>query len=478
MSIINTQTNLKIIDQFWQDAVLPNFCEFVRIPCKTTDFDPDWAKNKYLHTAANLVADWAKKQNIRGLKTELLEIPGRTPVLFMEIAGELPKTVLFYGHLDKMPESTGWDQGFGPWQPVVKNNRLYGRGTVDDGYATYSALTAIKALQEQNIPHPRCVLFIECCEESGSPDYNAYLKEYRDRIGTPDLIAVLDAGGVDRDHLWRIVSLRGHIIGTLNVAILEKGMHSGSASNIIPSTFRIIRHLLDRIENSATGEILLKTTNPKVPQIYIEDAKKLANILGKDVYSVFPLLKDCRPASEDLVELIIANTLRPSLSTLGADGLPLIKDAGNVLRAFTKLKLGLRLSPLSSLPGNPSTEEIAKELKQTLEANPPYGAHVTFEFARDIAKPWCEKNLEHSHLSKTLDEAAKKYYGQECLNKGDPCSIGSVAMFAEYFPNAQLFLSGVDTPDAGAHGPNEFLDLPTVKKFTACLVEVLAGYND
>ena len=116
--------------------------------------------------------------------------------------------------------------------------------------------TAIESLDAQQLPRPRCVGLIETCEESGSFDLPAYLEVLQPRMGQVSLVVCLDSGAGNYDQLWLTTSLRGNITGVLKVEILSEGVHSGDASGLVPSSFRIMRQVLDRLEDSKTGRLL------------------------------------------------------------------------------------------------------------------------------------------------------------------------------------------------------------------------------
>ena len=203
-------------------------------------------------------AAWCRNQDIKGMRLDVIRLPERTPLIYIDIPGDIENTVLLYGHLDKQPEMSGWAKGFGPWKPVLKNNKLYGRGGADDGYAIFTSLLAIKILEAQNIPRARCVVIIEACEESGSYDLPFYIDHLKDKLGKPELVICLDSGCGNYDQLWSTTSLRGLVGGELKIEVLDEGIHSGDASGIVPSSFRLLRQILDRIEDPVSGQILVK----------------------------------------------------------------------------------------------------------------------------------------------------------------------------------------------------------------------------
>jgi acetylornithine deacetylase/succinyl-diaminopimelate desuccinylase-like protein len=351
---------------------------------------------------------------------------------------------------------------------VRRGDRLFGRGAGDDGYAVFSALTAIEALQAQGVPHARCVVLIEGSEESGSPDLPAYIDEYADRI-RPDLVVCLDSGCGDYDHLWASTSLRGVLSGTLTVQVLREGVHSGAASGIVPSSFRILRHLLGRLEDERTGEILLRECHVEIPPDRVAEVRAVAGVLGDEVLRRYPFMPGMRPVTSDAVEALLNNTWRPALAVIGADGIPAVADGGNVLRPQTSLKLSLRLPPTADGP------LVARRMKEVLEADPPYGATVTFSPSERPGGGWNAPAMA-GWLRESVERASTAYFGKPAMFDGLGGSIPFMAMLGERFPKSQFLVTGVMGPGSNAHGPNEFIDLPTGVKVTACVAEVLADH--
>ena len=456
------------ITRKWDDDIVPQLTDYIRIPCKSPHFDPDWAANGYLEAAVALAVKWALAQKIPGLKLEVMRLEGRTPLIFFELAGDAPGTVLMYGHLDKQPEMTGWRDGYGPWTPVLQDGKLYGRGGADDGYAIFASLAALSALKEQRVPHARIVGLIECCEESGSYDLPAYLEALKTRFGNVDLVVGLDSGCGNYDQLWMTTSLRGIAAGTLTVEVLNEGVHSGDASGVVPSSFRIARLLLDRLEDAHTGRILPGEFHCDIPAERIEQAALAGETLGDAMLTRFPFAGKTRPMSTGRAEAVLNRTWRPFLSVVGADGLPAIKDAGNVLRPKTSLKLSLRLPPL--VDGGRATED----LKRILEVDPPHGAKVTFE-ADQGASGW-HAPATAPWLKDAVHAASKQYYGKPAMMMGEGGTIPFMAVLGKSFPNAQFLITGVLGPKSNAHGPNEFLHIPYARKLTACVAQVIAGH--
>jgi acetylornithine deacetylase/succinyl-diaminopimelate desuccinylase-like protein len=455
------------VTQLWDRSIVSELMEYIRIPNKSPAFDPEWHSHGYMEQAMMRYAQWARHQPLKGMKLEVVRLQGRTPLLLIDIPGSSPDCILLYGHLDKQPEMTGWREGLDPWTPVLQGERLYGRGASDDGYAMFAGLTAIASLQAQAVPHARCVMLIEACEESGSFDLPPYIERLGSRIGTPTLVIALDSGCDNYEQLWCTTSLRGLVGGTLKIEVLTEGIHSG-ASGIVPCSFRVLRTLLSRLEDEATGRILAREFHVTIPEGRVKQASATAAALGDSVYSEFPFVTGARPVSAEPAELILNRDWRPALSVIGADGLPPIASAGNVLRPSTTVKLSLRLPPTCD-------PRAAKEkLKSMLEKDPPYGAKVSFEpdwgaagwNAPELA-PWLERSLV---------EASKTYYGKPAAYTGLGGTIPFMSMLGVRFPEAQFLITGVLGPHANAHGPNEFLDIPTAKRLTCCVAQVIADH--
>ncbi|MEO5766625.1 MAG: M20 family metallopeptidase [Casimicrobiaceae bacterium] len=467
-----THESAERIARQWDDDIVPKLIDYVRIPAKSPHFDPAWESNGHIEKVIGLAEAWVRQQPVRGLMVEIVRLPGRTPLLFFEVpatgAASGDRSVLLYGHLDKQPEMVGWREGLGPWVPVLEDGKLYGRGGADDGYAVFAALAAIGALQAAGSPHARCVGMIETCEESGSYDLPAYLEALAPRLGPVDFVIGLDSGCGDYERLWMTTSLRGLAAGTLTVDVLTEGVHSGHASGIVPSSFRIARHLLDRLEDASTGYIRPALFHAQIPDERAEQTLATAAIMGDTVTHEFPFAGDTRPMDTDRTEALLNRTWRPALSVVGADGLPAIANAGNVLRPRTALKLSLRLPP--TLDGAKAT----RDLKHLLEADPPYDASVSFE-ADQGASGWNAAPTA-PWLARALDEASQAHYGKPAAAIGEGGTIPFMAMLGQRFPAAQFLITGVLGPHSNAHGPNEFLHVPYAKKLTACVAHALAAH--
>ena len=458
------------VGRLWEDEIVPQLVEYVAIPAKSPHFDPEWETSGHIDRAVEHMATWArgKLANLPGATLEVVRLPGRTPVILIEAPGEVDDTVLLYGHLDKQPEMSGWSEGLGPWTPVIRDDRLYGRGGADDGYAIYASVAALLALQTQGVARARCVVLIEACEESGSYDLPFYVDHLADRIGSPSLVICLDSGCGNYDQLWLTTSLRGLAGGRLTVEVLSEGVHSGDASGIVPDSFRLARALVSRIEDEKTGEILLPELTAQVPADRIEQAKVAAAALGEEVWRKFPFVGETSPLVDDGVQLVLNRTWRAQLAVVGAAGLPAPEDAGNVLRPRTVLKLSVRLPP--TVDGAKAGEALARALTES----PPQGASVRFE-AEQAASGWNAPPLA-PWLATAIQTASKATFGREAALMGEGGSIPFIGMLGAKFPTAQFLITGVLGPHSNAHGPNEFLHIPTGRNVTACAALILAAH--
>ena len=460
---MNNKKTQSDVDLFWDKYIVPTLTEYIKIPNKSPSFDPKWKENGYMDEVLALSKKWIERHLPENAKLIIKESKGRTPIIFIDIPGKKEGNVLMYGHLDKQPEMEGWDEGKAPWKPVLEDNKLYGRGGADDGYALFASVCAIKTLQKEKAPLPRVLILIEFCEESGSPDLPHYIKKHSDLIGKPDLVICLDSGTEDYKRFWTTTSLRGLIGATLRVDTLKEGLHSG-ISGMIPSSFRIIRQLLSRIEDEKTGEVLLEELKTKIPPHRIKETEKLVSIVKEK--TSFPV----DPSTEDHIEGHLRATWRPALSVVGANGLPLSEDAGNVLRPYTTLKLSLRIPP------QVDHIEAQKTLQKVLTENPPYNSKITLTF-EEPASGWNAPETA-PWLLRSIEKASTSYFGHPPCSMGEGGTIPFMAMLGERFPGAQFVITGVLGPGSNAHGPNEFLHIPYAKKLTSCIISILNDFPE
>ncbi|HEY1558320.1 MAG TPA: M20 family metallopeptidase [Kofleriaceae bacterium] len=474
-----TQATAKWAEDIFAKSIVPTLIDYIKIPNKSPMFDPEWRAHGHMDRAVELLAGWAREQLPEGATLEVVRLGERSPVIFIDIpatGGRSPvddrvaagDTVMLYGHLDKQREMAGWRDGLGPWTPVLEGDKLYGRGGADDGYAIFASLTAINALHRDKLPHARCVVLIEACEESGSYDLPAYIDHLAPRIGQLSLVVCLDSGCANYDQLWSTTSLRGLVIGNLDISLLTEGVHSGDGTGVIAASERVLRILLDRLEDAHTGQIKLAELATQIPRQRIAQAENTAKVIGAEVWNKFPLQPGVSPVTQNDVELILNRTWRPGLAVTGADGWPAIGNAGNVLRPFTRVKLSIRIPP------RVDPNAAAAAVKRTLEADPPYGAKVSFS---DIGANagWDAPELA-PWLEQALDAASKQHFGKPAMSMGEGGTIPFMYMLGEKFPKAQFCITGVLGPGSNAHGPNEFLHVPTARKLSLCVADVLATH--
>lgn len=470
MTRLDARAALAHSEIVWEDSILPALERYIAIPNRSPAFDPQWREHGHMERAVSLIADWCRARPVPGLTLEVVRLPNRTPLILMEAPGDGSETVLLYGHLDKQPEMTGWSDGLGPWTPVRRGDRLYGRGGADDGYSAFAAVTALELLARAAARRARCVVLIEACEESGSGDLPAYVDHLAARIGQPSLVVALDSGCGNYDQLWGTTSLRGLLGGTLRVEILREGVHSGDASGVVPSSFRILRALLSRLEDERTGEVRVPELHASIPADRTAQAEAAAAVLGDSVSSRFPFVAGARPMGERAAERVLARTWRPTLSITGIDGVPPLGSAGNVLRPATAAKLSLRLPP--TVDG----DAAAVAVKRVLEADPPYGARVTFH-PELPGQGWNAPPFA-GWLERAMGEASHAYWGRPAVFMGEGGTIPFMGMLGAKFPAAQFLITGVLGPGANAHGPNEFLHVPTAKRLTCAVARVLEAHAE
>ncbi len=455
------QNNLNL---FWDEEIVPTLEKYIKIPNKSPAFDPNWESAGHMDKVLKLAEEWVEQHRPKNSTLHIKRLKGRTPLIILDIPGKRDGNILMYGHLDKQPEMTGWDEGYGPWTPKIEDEKLYGRGGADDGYALFASLGIVNALIDQDVVLPRIVILIEFCEESGSPDLPYYIDEYQDIIGAVDLVVCLDSGAGNYDQFWTTVSLRGMIACELRVDVLNEGVHSGSASGIVPSSFRIARQLLSRLEDESTGKIKVEALHTNNPKHRLEEIQKKIDQLQGGADS-FPWHNKMEPMSQDSMTGEIQRTWGPTLSIVGADGIPAVKDGGNVLRPYTTLKLSFRLPP--DIDCNTAMDEV----NAVLTKNPPYNSSINVDW-EEPANGWNAPKLS-SWLDTAIQDASNTFYNKPALSMGEGGTIPFMAMLGEKFPNAQFVITGVLGPESNAHGPNEFLHIPFGKKLSACIGYIL-----
>ncbi|WP_158879502.1 M20/M25/M40 family metallo-hydrolase [Amycolatopsis anabasis] len=472
MADVEQRTVRETVLTNWAGEVLPSLSGLVEIPALSPAFDADWARTGQLAAAIDHVRNWLAARPIPGAKIEVVELPGHTPVLLLDVpaseGAEDKGTVLLYGHLDKQPPVGGWSEGLGPWTPVIRGDRLYGRGSADDGYAGYAAATALEAIRAGGGKHARAVVLLETGEESGSPDLPVYLEHLAERLGEVSFVICLDSGGNDYERLWLTTSLRGLVQVHATVRVLESAQHSGLASGVVPSSFRILRQLLDRIEDSATGEIKLAELNVDVPANRLAEARATAEVSPGAIRTAFPVARGMRTVSDDDVELLLNNSWRPTLSVIGAAGFPEPANAGNVLRDATTLALSFRLPPTAD------SAAALNAVEKALTTDVPYGATVELGGVEHAggwnapdAAPW---------LANALELVSDRVFGRPWRSVGLGGSIPFMGLLAEKYPAAQFLVTGALGPDSNAHVPDEWLHLPQAQRVTEAVAHILHAH--
>tara|TARA_B110000008_G_scaffold278801_1_gene323672 strand:+ start:1590 stop:2990 length:1401 start_codon:yes stop_codon:yes gene_type:complete len=457
----------KDIEDFWDANILPTLTDYIKIPNKSPAFDPDWKQNGHMDAVLALAKKWIEKFQPDGSTVHIEEGEDKTPMIIIEIPGERDGNILMYGHLDKQPEMEGWKAGLGPWTPVYLDDKLYGRGGADDGYALFASLGSILSLKTQGVKLPRIVILIEFSEESGSPDLPYYMDHFKDTIGNVDLVICLDSGAGNYEQFWSTVSLRGMISCNLKVEVLSEGVHSGNASGMVPSSFRLIRQLISRLEDESTGEILVPELHCDIPDHRYAEADKMASALNGD-FGSFPWHDTTSPMTKNSLDGLIGRTWKPTLSVVGSDGIPSIQNGGNVLRPYTKLKLSFRLPPTVNC--NIAMNTVDKVLRK----NPPNHASVSIDWD-EPANGWNAPKLS-KWLEDAIEEASQSFYHKPAMAMGEGGTIPFMAMLGEQFPAAQFVVTGVLGPNSNAHGPNEFIHIPFAKKLSASIAFILDRY--
>jgi len=457
-------------DQLWEKSILPSLSDFIEIKALSPLFEPKWAELGELDATIDLFCRWLEEQGIEGISYETHRIGELSPVLLVTIEGSGPGEVIFYSHLDKQPSKPElWSDGLHPLKAVRRDPWLYGRGSVDDGYGGYLCAASIKLLQEQGVPHPKCTMIIETCEESGSFDLPPYLDALTEQLGDPDMVVVLDSGGPDYEHTWMTEALRGLVSGTLSVKVSNEGIHSGNSGGSIPSSFRIQRILLDRVEDSSSGKVLIPEMHTQISEEVRQKAAALADVVGDSIWEQFPTIESLRQVSQSTQEMIVAMNWEPTLSIIGADGIPPVQIAGNVLRTNTDLKLSFRIPP-----GVDSESAIASA-KEILEANPPYGAEVIF--TPDSCADGFHAPPMEGGVSEAIYQASMELTGLPPLATWTGGTIPFMAMMQGKYPEAMFLCTGTSGPGNNAHGPDEKLHIPSSKRLTVVLSATVAAVS-
>lgn len=454
------------------ENLIPNLKKFIEIPNVSRAYDENWDTNGLQQKAVKFCYDWALEQSIKGLDLKIIEREGLTPLLLGTVAPskeENKKNIFMYGHIDKQPPLTeNWSEGLHPYKPVIRDGKLYGRGAGDDGYAFFMSVLLVKAYQTLGIEHPRVVLFFETDEESGSKDLMYYVDEFKDVIGKPDIILCLDSGALSYDSINITTSLRGMCSFTFRVSVLSEGVHSGDASGVTPSVFRIARQLLERVESVKTGEVV-SDFHVNIPSDKYTQAEKVIKIVGKGKESEFPFLEGVKTTEEDAFRNYLNRTWKPQLTVIGVSGLPECKVAGNVCHPYVDFKISLRLPP--TLDG----QTAINMLKDIIVKDPPYNAKV--EILSPIFGNGWNCNTYSDKFLKNLNELSLKEFGKEAMLIGEGGSIPFVGEFQKKFNDAVFMVTGILGPKTNAHGPDEFLPIEFLKHVATVIGQLIVTEN-
>ncbi|MGN9787030.1 M20/M25/M40 family metallo-hydrolase [Nonomuraea sp. ZG12] len=460
------------ISEAWATDVLPSLSGLIGIPAVSSAYDAAWEEHGHLRAAVEHVRGWVASRGLPDARCDVLQLDGRAPLLLVDVpatpGAAATGTVLLYGHLDKQPPLGGWSEGLGPWQAVIRDDRLYGRGAADDGYSGYAATTALEAVRGAGGEHARAVLLLETGEESGSPDLPVYLEHLAGRLGEVSLVVCLDGGGGDYERLWLTSSLRGAVQATVTVRVLETGVHSGLGSGVVPSSFRVMRLLLDRVEDPETGEVKVAEMVVPIPEDRRAEAAELVALHPEVAVPRLPLPPGMRRASDDDVELVLNNTWRPTLSVTGAGGLPDPAVAGAVLRAWTSFRLSFRLPPSAD------AEAARAALEKILTTDVPYGAQV--EVGDFMVMNGWHAPAPAPWLASALRQVGDRVFGKPCQNLGIGGGIPFMEMLGRRYPRAQFVVTGALGGDSNAHVPDEWLHIPFAVQVTEAVAHLLDAH--
>ncbi len=463
-----TKTDAKL-HALWENETLEGLKKFISIKSLSPDFDKDWEEHGELLRSLKEAKAFAQSM-LPEIHIEILEAKGKTPLLFFEVAATGNSKdhgdVLFYGHMDKQPASDDWSNGRSAFNPSLEKDVLYGRGAADDGYSFYAAISIAKALEESGVNHPRLFGIFETAEESGSEDFPFWIAQLSERFTRVSLVLVLDAGCIDYKHLCITTNFRGVFGTTLKVSVLEHGVHSGTASGVVPDSFMIARSLLDRIEDSRTGKLLNNAFYAaEIPPARTRQIQEKAQVIC-GLENDFPWIDKPVMRTANTEEALLAQTWLPQLAVIGAGGLPAIGEGGNVLRSDTSLRLSIRLPPTV----DPLVAQ--KDLEKTLLANPPFGAKVellgTYSF-----KGW-DAPAEADWFSQIVKDASIEVFDAPAIYSGEGGSLSIFDTLEAACPAAQFLLTGVLGPHSNAHGPDEALHLEYVENLCRALARIVS----
>jgi len=453
-------------------TLIPTLQDYVRIPNQSRAFDPDWQTDGMNLKVCEFAKKFAEAQQLENFTVEIIQEEGRTPcVLAILNDSSDSSNILMYGHLDKQPPLTDqWSPGLHPYDPVIKEDKLYGRGAADDGYAFFSSVLLLKGLQTFKATLGRVVLFFETDEESGSKDLVYFLEKSEQKVKTPDLVICLDSGCCDYDHWCLTTTLRGVMNFNMKVEVTKEGVHSGMASGIIPDSFRIGRKLLEQFESSENGQVFIQDLYVNIPDDKYKQAFDLIQEMGGKIDWKFPFLPGVKPTVEDGFKQYMNRIWMPQMTLIGMEGVPNVSNAGNVLRPYTTFGISVRLPP--TLDKEKAKEAVTAFFNKVAK---PYNAVVTIDF-KGVGQGFNSPTFDPA-LKQVIDTAGEKAFGKPVLCYGEGGSIPFINELNSKYPKSQFIVTGVLGPESNAHGPDEFLHIPYLKKLACTLAGVIQNYK-
>lgn len=459
---------MAFVEKHWEDWYVKGLADFIRVPNLTPMVDPEYLTNGLVEESMVVVDDYVQKLNIKGISRQVIQPEGCPPLVIYVVEGsdDKQKNVMLYGHLDKQPWMTGWEEGLSPTDPVRRGEYMYGRGGADDGYSVFSCMLGIKNGQEQGVPMPRCVMVLESEEESGSPNLIKLLTEAKEIIGVPDFCFCMDSGAFDYNQMWVTSSLRGICILDLTVECAKGGYHSGEVGGIVPETFRIIRALLDRLDDPKTGKVIPELETEILPYA-LEEAKVMAAKGKEAVCLKYDLHDGVEYVSDNLEELYLNSTWRATLAITGASGLPDVAVAGNVVRSGTSVRCSMRLPPNMDVKKAEAimTEKLTTDVPHNAKVSI-HGGHTGSGFCMETPEPWFDEALKKSGLD---------FFGKPTGQYGMGCGIPFLAELKKMYPATQITALGLIGPKSNCHAPNECINLDFAKKLTCALAHLIAA---
>ena len=462
------------ISKIFNTTTLPNLMNFIRIPNTSPEFDPDWDKNNLLLKASKLIITFIKTLQLKNTEITLLKDENHTPFILTETKSSKEKeknTILFYAHIDKQPNCEGWDKGKSATNPIIENGRLYGRGSIDDGYAIYSILTAIKYCQDNNLFTNRIICIFECSEESSSDDLNYYFDKLIPFFGNDiSLFCCVDLTCLDYKKMWIVNCIRGVMDFDVKIYTLNNDIYSNFTKGVFPDNFMIFRKLCDLLRNEK-GEFLIPEliiSEDKIPKDRKKELEEASKEIGIDFIKVLPLYNNTKPMKDDIYKLLLNNIWKVSMIIKGIDGIPDKKYEGNILSKGLKARIQMRIPPL--LNGKKAFEAIKKKFIE----NTPFNSKVEVEMI-GIDDGWNDKNF--SERSKNVFNYVSKIgFGNDVGFKFDGGSVPFIQYFENKYPKSQIANLGIRGYECNEHGPNESIDLDACKKFIAALVILMSEY--